>query len=312
MSKINTFIRLLNDNPKEIGRALDSNLSKRYLMRYVPDALYLKMRYMLCIHRKLNLKNPITFNEKIQWLKLYYRDPKYVMLVDKLKVKDYIKNNFQDLNVIPTIGVWDNANDVDFNMLPEQFVIKCTHDSGSTIICNNRNEFDVEKAREKLIRAQNRNMFFPGREWVYKYVKPRIIAEPFLKNNDSEELVDYKFMCFNGEVKLSFVCSDRFSPEGLHVTFFDRNWEVMPFTRHYPKKTEEIRKPDCYDQMVQLAEQMSIDMPFVRIDFYEINHSVYFGEYTFFPGSGLEEFEPEGWDEIIGNWITLPEKGNTV
>lgn len=308
MGKITTLMNLIRNNPKEIGRAIDGNMKKRRFMQYVPDGMYLKIRYGLCIHRRLNLKNPAGFNEKLQWLKLYYRDSKYEILVDKLAVKEYVSKHYPELKVIPTIGVWERPEDIDFDVLPDQFVIKCTHDTGSTIICKERSCFNAETARTALRHALNNNMFYPGREWVYKNVHPRIIAEPFLQDDDSDELKDYKLMCFNGEVKCSFVCSDRFSHEGLHVTFFDKDWHIMPFTRHYPMKKEGIPKPACYDQMICLAEQMSKDMPFVRIDLYEINHTVYFGEYTFFPGSGLEEFDPEEWDYIIGNWIKLPKR----
>ena len=151
-------------------------------------------------------------------------------------------------------------------------------------------------------------MYYPGREWVYKNVKPMIIAEPYLTDEGSDELKDYKFMCFNGTVRCSFVCSDRFSPEGLHVTFFDRDWKVLPFTRHYPMKKVGVPKPHSYDKMVRLAEDMSKGMPFVRIDFYETDQKVYFGEYTFFPGSGFEEFTPDEWDRILGDWLILPER----
>lgn len=308
MGKILTFIDLVSNNPKEVGRALDANISRWKLMRRLPDDIYLKMRYYLCVHKRLNLQKPTGFNEKLQWLKLYYRDPSYEELVDKYSVKDHIIKQFPDLKVFPTIGMWERAEDIDFNALPVQFVLKCTHDSGSTIICKDKERFDTEKARIKLRHSLESNMFYPGREWVYKRVQPRIIAEPYFEDDDSEELKDYKLMCFNGEVKCCFVCSDRFSPEGLHVTFFDRDWNVMPFTRHYPLKKEGIPKPGCYDGMISLAEQMSKDMPFVRIDFYEIGKEVYFGEYTFFPGSGLEEFEPDEWDNILGNWINLPER----
>ncbi len=308
MGKISTLTSLIRNNPQEIGRAIDGNITKWGIMRYVPDRIYLKMRYGLCIHRKLNLRNPRGFNEKLQWLKLYYRDPDYEMLVDKLAAKDYVSQHYPDLKVIPTIGVWERPEDIDFDTLPNQFVIKCTHDTGSTIICKDRNHFDAETARIRLRHALKRNMYYPGREWVYKNIQPKIIAESFLTDDNSNELMDYKFMCFDGKVRCSFVCSDRFSHEGLHVTFFDKDWNVMPFTRHYPMKKEGVPKPVCYGQMVVLAERMSKGMPFVRIDFYEINHTVYFGEYTFFPGSGLEEFDPEEWDTTIGHWITLPKR----
>lgn len=310
MGNISTIISLLKNNPKEIGKAIDSNISKWKIMQYLPDRIYLKIRYSLCLHKRLNFSNPVGFNEKLQWLKLYYRDPLYEKLVDKYLVKDYVKETYPDINLIPTIGVWERPEDIDFNLLPDQFVLKCTHDTGSTILCKDKTVFNISEAIKKLKNAQERNMYYPGREWVYKSIKPLIVAEPYLADDGADELKDYKLMCFNGKVKCSFVCSDRFSPEGLHVTFFDRDWNVLPFIRHYPMRKDGIPKPYCYDKMLQLAERMSKDMPFVRVDFYEINKNVYFGEYTFFPGSGFEEFSPDEWDLIMGEWLTLPERNN--
>ena len=308
MSKIQTLYKTIRNNPQELSRMIDAFLSRQRLMKHLPDSIYLKMRYALCIHKRLNLSNPVSFNEKLQWLKLYYQDPLYEMLADKYMVKEYVKRYSPELKVIPTIGVWEKAEEIDFNKLPEQFVIKCTHDTGSTVICKNKKEFDTEETRRALHEALSRNMFYRGREWVYKEIKPRIIAEPYLSDHETDELNDYKFMCFNGEVKCVFVCSDRFSPEGLHVTFFDREWEIMPFMRHYPKKEEGIPRPNNLNEMIALAEKMSAKMPFVRIDFYSIRDEIFFGEYTFFPGSGFEEFSPDEWDATLGNWITLPQK----
>lgn len=308
MSKFTTFINLMKNKPQDISRILDSKLSKLCIMRCVPDRIFLEIRYVLCVHKRLNLKKPDSFNEKLQWLKLYYRDSQYITLADKYEVKEFVKHNYPDINVIPTIGIWEKVEDIDFQTLPEQYVLKCTHDTGSTIICKDKDRFNILEAKKKLNISLKKNMFYQGREWVYKSIKPRIIAENYYHDDSSEELKDYKFMCFNGKVKCSFVCSDRFSPEGLHVTFFDRNWNVMPFTRHYPMRKEGIPKPVCYEKMVTMAEKMSIGMPFVRIDFYEINHEIYFGEYTFFPGSGFEEFDPIDWDYTLGNWIILPNR----
>ena len=198
MGKITTLMDLIRNNPGEIGRAIDGNLKNRKLMRYVPDRMYLKMRYGLCVHRRLNLKNPAGFNEKLQWLKLYYRDPEYEMLVDKLAVKEYVSEHYPELKVIPTIGVWERPEDIDFDVLPDQFVIKCTHDTGSTIICKDRSRFEAETARTALRQALENNMFYPGREWVYKNVHPRIIAEPFFQDDDSDELKDYTDKLYEG------------------------------------------------------------------------------------------------------------------
>ena len=310
LSKIKTAIYLLKNNPEAIYRAIDSNLSRLRFLHVMPDSIYLRIRYYLCVRKKLNLDNPVTFNEKLQWLKIYYRNPLYVELADKFRVKKYINKNYPDLRTIPTLGLWKNAEDIDFERLPDRFVLKCTHDTGSVIICDNKKQLNKEYAKKKLNKALKNNLFYQGREWIYKSILPQVIAEEYLENNDSCELIDYKFMCFNGVVKCCFVCSDRFSEEGLHVTFFDREWNMMPFCRHYPRKESGIQKPDCYETMIRMAESMSSEMPFVRIDFYVVNGEIYFGEYTFFPGSGLEEFNPDEWDEILGNWLILPERNN--
>ena len=307
MSKIITALKLMKNNPEDLGRALDSNFAKMRITHFIPDTLYLKVRYRLCIHNKLNFRNPLSFNEKLQWLKVYYHNPLYEKLVDKYEVKFYVKNNFPDLKIIPTLGVWDTPEEIEYDKLPNQFVIKCTHDSGSIIICNDKKKLDVISTNRKLKAALNKNMYYSGREWVYKNLKPRIIAEELISDG-SDELKDYKLMCFNGTFKCCFVCSERFSGQGLHVTFFDENWNILPFSRHYPRKNDGIPKPKCYDRMIILAEKMSQGMPFVRIDFYEVRDEIYFGEYTFFPGSGFEEFEPEKWDYIIGEWLHLPTK----
>lgn len=307
MGKISTLMDLIKNNPKSIGRSIDAHVSRWRIMRYISDEVYLKLRFFLCMNKRLNLLTPTSFNEKLQWLKLNYRDKTYEMLADKYAVKKYVEENFPEINIIPNICVWNSVEEIDVTLLPKQFVLKCTHDTGSTIICKEKDSFDLESAKNKLNKALKTNMFYIGREWVYKNIKPQILAEPYLSDT-SEELRDYKFMCFNGVVKCCFVCSDRFSSKGLHVTFFDRDWNVMPFTRHYPMKKEGIPKPECYEEMIDLAEKMSKNMPFVRIDLYEIDKKVYFGEYTFFPGSGLEEFSPDEWDNKMGEWINLPER----
>lgn len=273
---------------------------------HIPDKLYLKLMYRFIMGKKLNLNNPKTFNEKLQWLKLYSRDPLYTTLVDKYAVKEYVANVIGEDYIIPTIGVYEKFDDIDFSTLPDKFVIKCTHDSGGVVVCKDKSKLDVAIAREKISKCLKRNFYYIGREWPYKNVKPRIIIEEFMEDDKNEDLNDYKFMCFNGKVKCSFVCSDRRSKDGLKVTFFDLDWNKMPFQRHYPTSKKEIPKPVNYDKMIQLSEKLAKDLPFARVDFYEVNGKVYFGEITFFPGNGTEEFTPEEWDYTMGSWINLP------
>lgn len=269
---------------------------------------YLEKLFKYRMKEKLDLDNPISFNQKIQWLKLYDRNPEYTKLVDKYEVKKYIDEKLGKGFTFPTLFVWDRFEDIDFDKLPDQFVLKCTHDSGGVVICTDKNKFNKKAAKKKLNGSLNKNYYINSREWPYKLVKPRIIAEPLMVDDSGVELKDYKFMCFNGKVKCIFTCTDRYEGSGLKVTFFDTNWEKMPFERHYPIDEKEIKKPASYNEMVSLAEMLSKDIPFVRIDFYEINKRPYFGEMTFYPGSGLEEFTPRKWDDILGNWIQLPRK----
>lgn len=272
------------------------------------DKRYLKMAYKSRIKKKLNIDKPETFNEKMQWLKLYDRNPEYTKMVDKYNVKEYIATIIGEKYIIPTLGVYDKFNDIDFNILPDEFVIKTTHDSGGVFICRNKSLINIKKAKKIINKSLKRRYYSLWREWPYKDVKPRIIIEKYMKDNENTDLLDYKLMCFNGKVKCSFVCTDRYTEDGLKVTFFDRNWKKMPFERHYPSDKKEIPKPQNYEKMVELAEKLSKGISFVRVDFYEINKKIYFGELTFYPGGGFEEFNPESYDLLLGSWIKLPNK----
>lgn len=275
--------------------------------RLWPDKLYLQMLYRLLMHKPLNLKNPKSFNEKLQWLKLYNRKHQYTLMVDKLKVKDYVADLIGEEYIIPTLGVWENAKDVDFNSLPDKFVIKCNHNSGQGLyICKNKSEMNEAEVRSNLQKALETDYFIRFREWPYKDVERRIIAEKYIEDKSSVDgdLKDYKFMCFNGKVHCSFVCSER--KTDLKVSFFDRDWMPMPFERHYPRSNKPIPKPVHYEEMIRLAEVLSKGIPFVRVDFYDVEDKIYFGELTFFPGSGFEEFTPDIWDERLGSLINVP------
>lgn len=286
-------------------------LSHRHLLDWMPDSMYLKLRYRSRIKKRLNLKNPKTFNEKIQWLKLHDRNPEYIKLVDKYAVKEYVASIIGEQYIIPTLGVWDTFGEIDFDTLPNKFVLKCTHDSGGVVICEDKSTFDVDNAREKLEKSLKKNYYKLGREWPYKGVKPCIIAEKYLDINEDEcssnikDITDYKLMCFNGKVRCTFTCTERHESSGLKVTFFDNDWNKMPFERHYPSSDKLIKPPKQFKEMIKLAEKLSEKIPFVRIDFYEHGNKIYFGEMTFYPGSGMEEFTPEEWDYKLGEMIQL-------
>ncbi len=306
MSKIKTLRKLLNEDKRQVIIAIYNNVVHTGITNLLSDEKYLKLTYRIRFGKKINLNKPVSFNEKLQWLKLYDRNPEYVKMVDKVLVKDYVADIIGKEYIIPTIGIYDSFDDIDFDELPDQFVLKCNHDSGSVVICHDRSKFDVKKARRKLTKRLKTDAFYWGREWPYKLVERKIFAEQYMEDNESNELKDYKLMCFNGKVKCSFVGSERFTEDGLKITFFDKDWKEMPFERHYPKSKLEIKKPLNYDEMVDLAEKLSKNIPFVRIDFYEVGEKLFFGEITFFPGSGWEEFTPSEWDETLGNWIKLP------
>ena len=309
---MNKLIKILK-NPNKLLAYVITNVQP--LCKCIPDDVYLKIKYRGVFGKKLNLKEPQTFNEKLQWLKLYDRRPEYTTMVDKYAVKKYVADRIGEEYIIPTLGVWDHFDDIDFSALPNQFVLKCTHDSGGLVICKDKNKLDIKAAKKKIESCLKKNFYYMGREWPYKNVKPRIIAEKYMvdesdyKLEDSEinaGLSDYKMMCFNGKVRCSFVCSERFT-KGLKVTFYDNDWNILPFERHYPKSDKPVAKPKTFDNMVQLAEKLSKDIPFVRSDFYEIDGKLYFGELTFYPGSGFEDFTPDSVDYEIGQLIKLPD-----
>ena len=288
---------------------LDSNyrflsFASRGFYDSLPDDEFIKRQFQAAMGETLNIENPQTFNEKLQWLKVYDRKDLYTTLVDKYRVKQYVADKIGDEYIIPTYGVWDKFEEIDFNVLPDKFVLKCTHDSGGIIVCTDKKSLDKKKARKKIERCLQRNYYLSYREWPYKDVEPRIIAEKYIAK-DGTDIPDYKLMCFDGEVKCSFVGSERHGMEGLKVTFYDLDWNEMPFERHYPKSTYPLPRPEKYEEMIRLAEILSKNIPFVRVDFYEVDGKIYFGEMTFFPGSGLEEFTPKKWDYVLGSWINL-------
>lgn len=316
MTNIKTALVLLKNSPRTFLYVVFDKLNKAGMLHWVSDTAFLRIDYWLRFGKRLNLKDPQTFNEKLQWLKLHDRRPEYVTMVDKIAVKDYVAGKIGSEYIIPTLGTWDKPEHIDWESLPNQFVIKWNHDSGSIVICKDKSTFDCKKAIEKLSYGAKVNGFWYGREWPYKGVRPMLLAEKYIEvesNLDfdvskNDDLVDYKFMCFNGEVKCCFTCTNRFSGNGLKVTFYDNDWNIMPFERSHPREIFPIKMPSCYKQMKEAAAKLSKGLPFARIDFYEIKEQPYFGEITLYPGSGHEAFQPEEWDYILGSWIVLPTK----
>lgn len=278
----------------------------RKLSRLIPDRIYLQIVYFRHFKKFIDFDNPKTFNEKIQWLKLNYRKEEYTNLVDKYRVKQYITKLIGEEYVIPTLGVWKNVDDIDFKSLPEKFVLKCNNDSGGIVICKNKKDFDEVKAKSFLKERLKNNGYWYGREWPYKNVKPCIIAEKYMEDSISKDLKDYKFFCFNGSMEFFDIDIDRFIEH--RSNYYDRNGNFLPFGKTYcpPDYTKKIEMPKNLDKMIELAETISHNTVLSRIDFYAIDGQVYFGEITFYPGSGFSPFTDEKWDYKLGDMIDLP------
>ncbi len=275
----------------------------------IPDKKFLEIKYKLETGKKLDLENPETFQQKIQWLKLYDRRSEYIKMVDKLAVKEYVASIIGKKYIIPTIGVWDNFEDIDFSKLPEKFVLKTTHGGGScgVVICKDKALFNIEEARNKINSSLSSDIYKNMREWPYKKVQKRIIAEKFIEFPNKEDLTDYKFFCFNGNPKFIQVIQDRKSKET--IDFFDLDWNHQEFVGLNRKCQNALNipdKPKNLSEMIEISEKLSKDKIFVRVDLYNINGQIYFGEITFYPTSGFGSFSPEEWNLRLGKLIELP------
>lgn len=275
----------------------------RYGLRFLPDGVYCQLNYFGHFHRFANLKNPKTYNEKLNWLKLHDHNPAYTKLVDKYEVKPIIARLIGEEYVIPTLGVWDSFDQIDFDALPDQFVLKCTHDSEGIVIVKDKAALNMEAAREKIENALKQNFFYIGREWPYKGVKPRIIAEQYMEDHVDGELRDYKFFCFDGEPKAMFIATDR-AVDDVKFDYFDLDFHHLDIKQKYPNAGM-VRKPVTFDKMIELAGVISRGFPHVRVDFYEVDGRLYFGEFTLYHFSGFMPFQPEKWDRIFGEWLKI-------
>jgi len=269
---------------------------------------FLKIRYRSSFGKELDLESPETYTEKLQWLKLYDHRPEYTIMVDKYAVKQYVSDLIGEEYVIPLLGVWDNADDIDFDKLPDQFVLKTTHDSGAVIICRDKKSLDLKSTKEKINKFSKRNYYALNREWPYKNVKPRIIAEKYMEDSKYKELRDYKFFTFGGVPKVLYIAQGRGKDKPVTADFFDMEFNHLPFVIDHEMSETPPKKPECFDEMKRLASILSQGTPQLRVDFYEVDGKVYFGEMTFFHCSGLEKFHPAEWDKIFGDWVDLPPK----
>lgn len=287
---------------------LEFALAIRY-PKLFSDKQFLKVLYRKFMGSELNLECPKTFNEKLQWLKLYDHNPKYTQMVDKYEAKKYVAGIIGKEYIIPTLAVYNSTSEIDLNALPDRFVLKCTHDSGSVAICKDKKTFNKVDAFAMLEKGLKKNFYWENREWPYKNVKPRIIAEAYLEDNDTNELRDYKFFCFNGEAKVLFIAENRQGDKETSFDFFDADYRHLDIRKgHHPNADTPPTKPQSFEEMKRLAGKLSQDIPHLRVDFYEANGKIYFGELTFTSGSGFTPFEPEEWDLKFGQWLKLPSK----
>lgn len=287
------------------------SLNGRGYLRFIPDELCLRILYRIHFHKKLDLNNPKTYNEKLQWLKLHDRKPFYKEMVDKYEAKKYIANKIGEQYIIPTLGVWDRFEDIDFSSLPDQFVLKCTHDSGGLVICKNKKTLNIEEARRKIQSSLNHNYYWAGREWPYKYIKPRIIAEKYMEDfsshkldaNEETWLTDYKFFCFDGKPVIMYRSQDK--SQNAHTDFFDMDYNHLPIRMKDPNSDVPPEKPETFEKMKELATILCEGHPHIRVDFYNSNNEIYVGELTFYHCSGFADVHPYEWNLKLGSLIPI-------
>lgn len=295
-------IHSLFHNPKHFVAAILYRIGG-----FIPDETYLKWIFSLETGHHLNLANPQRFNEKLQWLKLYFRDPLWTRMVDKYSVKEIVRERVGEEYVIPCLGAWNQAEDIEWDKLPNQFVLKTNHDSGNNgvFICKDKSKIDKSKWMKRINQSLGRNTSIPSREWPYKEVKRCVFAEQYLEDSTGE-LRDYKFFCFDGKVKYLYVATERQSGH-LKFNYFDDDFNALDLWQGHPMSEKSIEKPMAFEQMKALATKLSKGLPQVRVDLYEVNGKIYFGEYTFFSLGGVAPFHPDKWDYIWGEQIHLPE-----
>ena len=280
-------------------------LGHRGFFNWMSDETYLKICYRIKMGKKLNLENPQTLNEKLNWLKIHDHRSEYIKMVDKYEVKKYIAEKVGAEYAVPNLGVWNNFDEIDFSTLPEQFVLKCTHDSGGIVICTDKSKFDKAAARKKINKCLKHNYYFGSREWAYSQVKPRIIAEPYMLDESGKELKDYKIFCFNGRPDYVEVDFNRWIEHKLNPYDFD--WNPLNFCDSSKNDYgANIPKPARLEDMRKLAAELSKDFPFLRVDFYSIYDKIMIGELTLQPGSGFIQYEPRSMDEVYGKKLVLP------
>ncbi len=302
-TKLHTLKKLLTDGDFRFCVLADKGRKGN-----VPAEEFLRRKYRCSFGREPDLADPKTYTEKLQWLKLYDHRPEYTVMVDKYEAKHYVAEKIGGEYVIPLLGVWENVEDIDFDALPDRFVLKTTHDSGGLVICKDKSRLDIPAAKKKLQYFWKRNYYDRNREWPYKHVKHRIIAEAYMEDSSHKELRDYKFFTFGGVPKVLYIAQGRGRGEPTVADFFDMDFHHLDFTIDHDMAPIPPEKPAQFEEMKRLAAILSRGTPQLRVDFYEVDGRVYFGEMTFFHCSGLAPFHPEDWDRKFGDWVVLPEK----
>lgn len=280
-----------------------------FLARVLNDKIYIKFKFLIRVGYLPNLKKPRTFQEKLQWIKLNDRKEIYHQMVDKLKVKDFIAQRLGEGYTFPTIGIWNSFDKIDFDNLPNKFVLKCTHDSGSYFICQDKSTLDKEDARKKLLVNFKKDYYIKSREFPYKGLTPRIIAEPLIQDNKYPDLRDFKFMCFNGEPKLFYITSNNQKRRGYNIDYFDLQGNHLKIEKSGNPNNVQNRPsiPEKLKEMITIAKKLAKNTYFLRVDFYEVDYRIYVGELTFFDFAGFGKFKPENYNKILGDWIELPQ-----
>lgn len=278
-----------------------------FLSNSLSDSFYLKCFYRSAINEKLNLNIPHNFNEKLQWLKLHDRQPVYMDMVDKYIAKEFVAKRIGEEHIIKTYGVWDKFEDIDFDLLPDKFILKCTHDSAGYVICKNKKDFDFNSARKKITKCLKRNFYYVGREWPYKNLKPRVLAEEYMEDHTLHELRDYKIFTFNGVPKVMHLVSNRQSSDAeTYGDFFDMEYNHLELTMGHRNAPQYPEKPKNFELMKEFAAVLAEGTIHLRVDFYEVDGQLYFGELTFYQDSGIADIKPKKWNNILGSWIELP------
>lgn len=290
-------------------------LSLKNNLRFIPDKAYMRMYFKVKLHYEPDFEHPRTFNEKLQWYKLHYHNPDLTMLADKYGVRSFVERRVGSEYLVPLYGVYGSVDEIDFDRLPEKFVVKCTHDSQSTFVCTDKAKFDFKEVKKRLGVAMRRNWYWQGREWAYKDIKPRVVAEAYLDEPGRETPTDYKFYCFDGKAALVQTDADRFTNHDMQ--YFTPDWERRGDIDHEVSDHKPAEKPENYELMLGLAEKLAAGFPHVRVDWYNITGKPYFGEMTFYTGGGYDPFyaleeQPDRLDRELGELFVLPEESELM